>query len=485
MDVQQNGGEPSSAVPQDLPAKEIPESIVQRGLNVFRKHKGKAVFALLGSWVLVEFIKLPFGEISELRTRNPRETAFMREYSEETKEGGKKALLIRRWVPLDSIPKDVVNAVVVAEDGSFWSHSGFDWFEFRESLERNLKEGRVARGASTISQQLVKNLFLSSSRNPLRKLREWILTWYLERELEKSRILEIYLNVIEWGEGVYGVAAASQTYFDKPVNELNREEAVRLAASIPNPRRHRADEESEYLARRRTMITGRMHARGMIKGESMNYKDIDALLEEGEGFQLEFKRKVSSPEKVARTLIAFANTKGGTMIFGIDDDKSIVGVDSEKVEVEMIKTAGNYHCDPPIEPRIEIVPYKGKDLIIVIVEESSQKPHYLIEGQDEEVDSAKALIRIRDKSVIASREVERILASEHPDSPPLRIAIGENERRLFDHLDQHERITVKEFGKLVNISDRRASRILIQLVRAGVLRIHTHEKEDFYTPAFD
>lgn len=484
MHVQQHGEEPRIERPQDLPGEGRPKSIAQRTVSVLREHKGKVVFALLGVWILIEMLTLPFGEIAELKTRNPSETAFMREYAERTKGGG-KPLRIQHWVPLDSIAKDVVNAVVVAEDGRFWSHSGFDWLEFRESLERNLKEGRVARGASTISQQLIKNLFLSSSKNPLRKLREWILTWYLESELEKSHILEIYLNVIEWGDGLYGVSAAAQSYFGKRVNELNQEEAIRLAAIIPNPRRHRADEESDYLERRRTMIKERMHARGMIEGESMNYKDIDALLVEGEGFQLEFKRKVSSPEKIARTLIAFANTRGGTMIFGIDDDKSIVGVDSEKVEVEMIKTAGSYHCDPPIEPRIEIVPYKGKDLIGVTVEESSQKPHYLIEGNDEEEDSAKALIRVRDRSVVASREVERILASEHPDSPPLRIAIGENERRLFDHLDQHERVTVKEFGKLANISDRRASRILIQLVRAGVLRIHAHEKEDFYTPAFD
>lgn len=218
----------------------------------------------------------------------------------------------------------------------------------------------------------------------------------------------------------------------------------------------------------------------------MNYQDIRELLEAGEGFRLEFKRKVSSPEKIARAMIGFANTKGGTILFGVDDDKSIVGVESEKTEVEMIQTAGRVFCDPPIEPIIQIVSHKGKDVIVVRIEESRDKPHFLVADDPETGDQeTKVLIRVHDKTVIASKEVVGILRSENPDAPPLRISIGDNERRLFEFLDDHERITVKEYGKLVNISDRRASRILIQLVRAGVLRIHTHDKEDYYTLAFD
>jgi len=217
----------------------------------------------------------------------------------------------------------------------------------------------------------------------------------------------------------------------------------------------------------------------------MTYKEFRLLLEQGEGFQLEFKRKVTSPEKIARALIGFANTKGGTILFGVDDDKSVVGVESEKTEVEMIQTAGRVHCDPPIEPEIEIISHRGKDIIIATVEESSQKPHSLIADDDGSGDpDTKVLIRVKDKTVVASREVVKILRSERPDAPPLRISIGDTERSVLDYLNSNERITVKEFGKLVNISDRRASRVLIQLVRAGVLRIHTHEKEDFYTLAY-
>ena len=217
----------------------------------------------------------------------------------------------------------------------------------------------------------------------------------------------------------------------------------------------------------------------------MNSKELQVLLEEGEGFQLEFKRKVSSPAKIARALVAFANTKGGTILFGVDDDKTIVGVESEKTEAEMIEIAGKVHCEPPIEPVIEIVSHRGKDVIVVTVEESTEKPHRLVDEEGESPDlESKVLIRVKDKTVVASKEVVKILQSESLDAPPMRISIGETERRLLDYLDGNERITVKQVGKLVNISDRRASRLLIQLVRAGVLRIHTHEKEDFYTLAY-
>ena len=213
-------------------------------------------------WMGFELATLPFGEINQLRNSRPGETAFMREQAEQARENGRKFHKSQQWVSLDRIPRSLINAVVVAEDGQFWWHSGFDWFEFRKSVERNLKEGRAARGASTITQQLVKNLFLSPSKNPVRKLREWVLTWWMERTLAKRRILELYLNVIEWGPGIYGAQAASEFYFHKDVSELTREESVRLAAVIPNPRRHSPDEQSEYLERRIALILERMEARG-------------------------------------------------------------------------------------------------------------------------------------------------------------------------------------------------------------------------------
>lgn len=216
----------------------------------------------------------------------------------------------------------------------------------------------------------------------------------------------------------------------------------------------------------------------------MNFHDVNLLIEEGEGFGIEFKRRISSPEKIARTIIAFANTKGGSILFGVDDDGSIVGVESEKSEVELIEMAGRDFCDPPIQPGTEIVPFDGRDVIVCRVAESKIKPHYFLGEQDRvNGESTRVYIRVNDKTMMASREVVKILRDENPDAPPLKLMIGENERRLFKYFEQDERITVLEFGRLVNISDRRASRILVRLVRAGVVRIHTHEKEEFYTLA--
>ena len=218
----------------------------------------------------------------------------------------------------------------------------------------------------------------------------------------------------------------------------------------------------------------------------MNFRDVNLIIGEGEGFTVEFKRRISSPEKVARTLISFANTKGGTILLGVDDDGSIVGVESEKSEAELIEIAGRDFCDPPIHPRIEIVPFSGKDVIVCQTAESSLKPHYFLGERDRDNgENTRVYIRVNANTVMASREVVKILENENPEAPPLKVSVGDNERRLFKHLETHERITVRELGRLINVSDRRASRMLVQLVRAGVIRIHTHEKEDYFTLAYD
>lgn len=232
-------------------------------IQLLKRNPIKSVIILFVSIILLQIIFLPYGDVKQLKTKNPGETAFMREYADRAKKENRPFRKKQNWISLKSIPQDAVDAVVVAEDGTFWWHDGFDWFEFKESIERNFEEGRAARGASTITQQLVKNLYLSSSKNPLRKLKEWILTWYMEQQLSKSRILEIYFNIIEWGDGVYGIEAASRYYFDKPASDLNRDECTRLAAIIPSPRKHRADVDSKYVLRRSKLILDRMEARGM------------------------------------------------------------------------------------------------------------------------------------------------------------------------------------------------------------------------------
>ena len=141
----------------------------------------------------------------------------------------------RAWVPYTAIAPSVKRAVLVAEDINFFSHRGFDLGEIRIAVTRAIEDGEAPRGASTITQQLAKNLWLSPSRSPFRKLEEAILTWQLERTLTKRRILELYLNVVELGPGVYGIEAASRRYFDKPASAVAEDEAAELAASLPSP----------------------------------------------------------------------------------------------------------------------------------------------------------------------------------------------------------------------------------------------------------
>ncbi len=216
----------------------------------------------------------------------------------------------------------------------------------------------------------------------------------------------------------------------------------------------------------------------------MDITELKALISEGENFKIEFKRQFSSVEKIAKELIAFANTKGGMILFGVDDDGTIYGVESEKSEIDLIYEAAREYCEPRIEPIVQVIGLNRKDIVVAIVEESRKKPHRLQDYRDIVSRDAKVYIRVNDKSVVASREVVKILESESPDSEPLSIIIGENERRLFKYLEDNDRVTVKEFAKLANISERRASRILVSLVRAGVIRIHTEEKFEYFTSAF-
>ena len=186
----------------------------------------------------------------------------MAQREEEAKSEGKQFSIQTRWVPFSKISPALVHAVIVAEDGTFYEHEGVDWYEVEESLEQNLERGKSIRGASTISQQLAKNLFLSTSRDPLRKAKELIITLRMERMLSKQRILEIYLNVIEWGNGVFGAEAAARKYFGKSAADVTREEAALLAAVIPSPLRHQPNQPTQYVLRRSSIILERMSARG-------------------------------------------------------------------------------------------------------------------------------------------------------------------------------------------------------------------------------
>lgn len=229
--------------------------------GLVRLHPFRTLALVLALAIVLEAATIPWFSVPQLALTNPAETALMRQRLREAEAEGKPLKIVRRWVPLDRIPGQLVEAVVVAEDGTFYSHGGFDWFEMRESVNKNVKEGRIARGGSTITQQLAKNLYLSTSKDPVRKLKEAVITMLLERSLSKGRIIELYLNVIEWGRGIFGAEAAAQAYFRKSCAELNPDECARLAAVIPSPLRHRPDVDSRYVVRRTAMVQRRLASR--------------------------------------------------------------------------------------------------------------------------------------------------------------------------------------------------------------------------------
>jgi monofunctional biosynthetic peptidoglycan transglycosylase len=199
-----------------------------------------------------------FPRVSALARENPRSTAWMELRDAEARAQGKKPRRYQVWTPLSGISPHLKNAVLIAEDAAFFQHEGLDYHEIKEALKVNYEKLEFARGASTITQQLAKNLYLSPSRNPVRKLKELVLTFFLERELPKRRIFELYLNVIEWGDGVYGAEAASRSYFGKSCLELGEEEAAALAAVIINPRRYSPVHPTRRIQHRIATIRTRM-----------------------------------------------------------------------------------------------------------------------------------------------------------------------------------------------------------------------------------
>ncbi len=216
---------------------------------------GVAAAAGFGIFVY-EYLTLP--DVRRLTTTNPSATAFMELRAGEAAREGRTVRRVQRWVPYSQISPALKRAVLVAEDAAFWDHEGVDYEELQKSIRANWEQGRAVRGASTITQQLAKNLYLSPSRNPLRKLRELVIARRLEAALPKARIFEIYLNVIEWGDGIWGAEAAARTYFGVPASAVNAEQAALLAGAIINPRVHNPARPTPRLRRRQQIVLSRM-----------------------------------------------------------------------------------------------------------------------------------------------------------------------------------------------------------------------------------
>lgn len=213
-----------------------------------------AVFAL----ALAGYHGWVFRQVWRLRDHNPHTTAFMQNGLERLQSSNPMARLEHRWVPYEQISEHLKRAVIASEDQRFLDHKGFDVGAIQEAYEKNARGGRIRRGASTISQQLARNLFLSPRRTYLRKAQEAVITIMIERVLSKRRILEVYLNVIEWGSGVYGAEAAAQHYYGEAIADLGPEDAARLAAMLPSPRLYTRNPSTPYLEQRTEILLAQM-----------------------------------------------------------------------------------------------------------------------------------------------------------------------------------------------------------------------------------
>lgn len=231
---------------------------------------------------LFGFFRLP--DVSPLRTSNPNTTAFMQLYN-----GSPPLQFI--WVPYHQISPYLKEAVIIAEDSRFFEHHGFDWEAIWDAFKKNIRAKKLRRGGSTITQQLAKNLFLTPSKNPLRKLKEFFITLELESKLSKQRILEIYLNVVEWGEGIFGAEAAAKHYFSVSVTQLTPHQAAWLASILPNPARY--SKKSSFIERKTSKILrimGALRAEKPVaatveekqEGEQIQEEPIDIFLDEFE-----------------------------------------------------------------------------------------------------------------------------------------------------------------------------------------------------------
>jgi monofunctional glycosyltransferase len=221
--------------------------------------------ARIASWAAfaaaVVFVAYELSFLARLawwRDHDPGTTAFMDESLHRLREKKADAKLLQQWVPYAKVSGNLKRAIVAAEDAKFVDHEGFDWEAIQKAYEKNQKRGKVVSGGSTISQQLSKNLFLSGSRTPWRKAQEAMITVMMETVMEKRRILEIYLNVIEWGDGVFGAEAAARHYYGVSAAQLSAEQAARLASMVPNPRFYDHKRNTAWLDKKTQMILERM-----------------------------------------------------------------------------------------------------------------------------------------------------------------------------------------------------------------------------------
>jgi monofunctional biosynthetic peptidoglycan transglycosylase len=242
-----------------------------------RRVLGLVLLGLLG-FTAYEYLTLPSAE--PLLRQNPETTALIEQRAAEAREAGRKPRRRQSWVSLSNVPKHVVQAVLTSEDGSFYLHEGVDTDELEKAMQEAWKQGKLGRGASTITQQLAKNLWLSTDRSLLRKGKELILAHRLEEALPKSRILALYLNVVEWGDGVYGIEAGAREHFGVSTVSLSVGQGAILAAMLPAPRKRSPKSGSKALKKRARWIIDQMQAVKRLSPEqaAAAQAEIDRLL---------------------------------------------------------------------------------------------------------------------------------------------------------------------------------------------------------------
>ncbi len=235
-------------------------------------------FLILSSFLLLLPVAYLFfmPDLSRLKKENPKKTALMEYREKASRDKRKRFKTDQRWVSFSKISPYLVKAVLIAEDDKFWVHEGFDYEAIQKALEKDLRAKKFESGGSTITQQLARNLYLSPEKSLVRKISEAVITWRMESVLSKKRILELYLNVAEWGEGIFGAEAASRHYYGKSAFELTPEEAARLASVLPNPRKYNPAADQRYVTNRSALIYSIMIQRRIVIPE---YKEVTESLE--------------------------------------------------------------------------------------------------------------------------------------------------------------------------------------------------------------
>lgn len=231
------------------------------------------IVLLISSGVILNFY-LTLPDVKEFIKNVPVSTSMINQRIIESSNKKRHLEIRKKWAPLDQIPLLLKRTVIISEDINFYNHKGIDFFELKESIKKNLQSGKKARGGSTITQQLAKNLYLSSEKSYYRKIKEFFIAKRLEKYLSKNRILELYLNVIEFGRGIFGVGAASEFFFSKRVDQLSNTEIIRLISVIPKPLRVTPVSDSGYLKWRANLLINRLYkSRSIDEEEFIRLKD--------------------------------------------------------------------------------------------------------------------------------------------------------------------------------------------------------------------